>query len=94
MRKYLTEQDNCYTPKYIVDYFGNFDYDPATTKEQANYLNIKNYDTIETNSLNKEWKYNKIWINPPFSNKFEFLKKACESFKKYNNDIYIYIISN
>ena len=32
MRKILTEQDNCYTPKYIVDYFGSFDYDPATTE--------------------------------------------------------------
>ena len=38
MRKKLTEQDNCYTPKYLVDYFGRFDYDPATTKEQAEYL--------------------------------------------------------
>lgn len=35
MRKLLTEQDNCYTPKYLVDYFGHFDYDPATTKAQA-----------------------------------------------------------
>lgn len=51
MRKKLTEQDNCYTPKYLVDYFGNFEYDPATTKEQAEYLDIKNYDTEESNCL-------------------------------------------
>ena len=75
MRKKLTEQDNCYTPKYLVDYFGRFDYDPATTKEQAEYLEITNYDTIETNGLCKEWNYYRIWINPPFTNKFEFLKK-------------------
>ena len=90
MRKKLTEQDNCYTPKYFVDMFGEFDYDPATTKEQAEYLNISNYDTIETNGLIKEWNYNKVWCNPPFTSKFEFLQKAVESFKKYNNNIYYF----
>ena len=89
MRKKLTEQDNCYTPKNIVDYFGTFDYDPATTKEQATYLNIKNYDTIETNGLISEWNYKKIWLNPPFSNKFKFLEKAVNEYKKYHNDIYM-----
>ena len=89
MRKLLTEQDNCYTPKYLVDYFGEFDYDPATTKKQAEYLNINNYDTIESDGLSKEWNYRKIWINPPFSLKFEFLEKAIESYKKYNNEIYM-----
>lgn len=90
MRKLLTEQDNCYTPKYFVDYFGTFDYDPATTKEQAEYLGIKNYDTEESDGLSKEWNYEKIWINPPFTKKFEFLQKAVETYKKYNIYIYIY----
>lgn len=89
MRKILTEQDNCYTPKYFVDYFGTFDYDPATTKEQAEYLGIENYDTEETDGLIKEWNYEKIWINPPFTKKFEFLSKAVEAYKKYNSYIYI-----
>lgn len=40
-----------YIPKYIVDIFGAFDYDPASTATQAAYLNIPNYDTIETNGL-------------------------------------------
>ena len=39
MCKAMTQQDSCYTPKYFVDMFGSFDYDPATTKEQAEYLN-------------------------------------------------------
>lgn len=59
MRKLLTEQDNCYTPKYFVDYFGGFEYDPATTKEQAEYLDINYYDTIETNGLLSEWNFKK-----------------------------------
>lgn len=94
MRKKLTEQDSCYTPKYFVNYFGSFDYDPATTKEQAEYLNINNYDTIETDGLTKEWNFKKIWLNPPFTKKFEFLEKAVKTYKKYNNDIYIYTVSN
>lgn len=56
---------------------------------QAEYLNIPNYDTVETDGLSKEWNYKKIWLNPPFTLKFEFLEKAVETYKKYNNDIYI-----
>lgn len=89
MRKKMTQQDNCYTPKYFVDIFGNFDYDPTTTSEQASYLNIINYDTEETNGLLKDWNYKKIWNNPPFTLKFEFLQKAVETYKKYHNEIYI-----
>ena len=89
MRKAMTQQDSCYTPKYFVDMFGSFDYDPATTKEQAEYLNIKNYDTIETDGLTKDWNYNKVWLNPPFTLKFEFLTKAVQEYKKNHNDIYI-----
>lgn len=29
-----------YTPKSLVDMFGEFDYDPATTAEQAKRLNF------------------------------------------------------
>ena len=89
MRKGLTEQDSCFTPKYFVDIFGAFDYDPATTEEQAKYLGINNYDTIETDGLIQDWNYKKIWINPPFTKKFDFLSKAVETYKRYKNDIYI-----
>ena len=59
-----------YTPKFVVDYFGSFDYDPATTEKQAKYLGIKEYDTKETDGLLQDWtKYKNIWINPPFDKK-------------------------
>lgn len=78
-----------YTPKYIVDMFGAFDYDPATTETQALYLNISNYDTIETNGLNTDWTpYKRIWINPPFKLKYDFLQKAVQTYQKSNNEIY------
>lgn len=79
----------CYTPKYIVDMFGSFDYDPATTKQQAIYLNIPNYDTIDTNGLLTDWTpFKKIWINPPFNLKYEFLQKAVQIYKIAKNEIY------
>lgn len=87
----FTSDNEYYTPKKLVRYFGAFDYDPATTKEKAKEFNIVNYDTIETNGLLSDWsKYKSIWINPPFTLKHEFLKKAVET---YTNGIYIYVIS-
>ena len=86
----FTKDNEYYTPKKVVDYFGKFDYDPATTKEKAEEFNLLNYDTIETNGLLQDWtKYKKIWINPPFTDKHIFLKKAYETYKEIKNDIYI-----
>lgn len=86
----LKKDDEWYTPKYIVDYFGKFDYDPATTKEKAKEHNIPNYDTIKTNGLKQDWtKYKRIWINPPFTEKKEFLEKAVYTYLIAKNEIYI-----
>ena len=38
-------------------WFGDFDYDPATTKEKAAEFGIEYYDTIETDGLKSEWNY-------------------------------------
>lgn len=85
----FSNDDDWFTPKWIVDKFGQFDYDPATNKIKANEFNIKNYDTIETNGLSKNWtKYKRIWINPPFTKKKEFLSKAVECYEKTKNEIY------
>lgn len=78
----FSDCNDYFTPKEIVQRFGSFDYDPATTKEQASRLGIKNYDTIESDGLKTDWRiYEKIWINPPFTLKKEFLAKAVETFK-------------
>ena len=88
----LSKNDEWYTPKYIVDYFGKFDYDPATTKEKAEEFNIPFYDTIETDGLTKNWdSFNNIWINPPFTKKKEFIQKAVETYNKTKANIYIII---
>lgn len=87
--KYVSNDNEYYTPKEFVKIFGTFDYDPATTKEKAKEFGLENYDTIETNGLLSDWNYKRIWINPPFTIKHLFLEKAVETFKKYKNDIYI-----
>lgn len=86
----FTKDNEYYTPKDFVERFGKFDYDPATTKEKAIEFGLDNFDTIETNGLKADWTgYKRIWINPPFTNKHEFLKKAVETYAKSKADIYI-----
>ena len=86
----FTKDNEYYTPKIFVEQFGKFDYDPATTKEKAAEFGIENFDTIETDGLAADWtKYKRIWINPPFTIKHEFLKKAVETFNQTKADIYI-----
>jgi hypothetical protein len=86
----FTKDNEYYTPKEFVARFGKFDYDPATTKEKAAEFGIGNYDTIETDGLSKDWtQYKRIWINPPFTRKHEFITKAWETYQKVKNDIFI-----
>lgn len=78
-----------YTPKKLIDYFGPFDYDPATTREQAMYHGIHLYTTKENNGLITDWTaFKRIWINPPFNQKKEFWAKAVETYRRANNQIY------
>lgn len=86
----FTKDNEYYTPKEFVARFGSFDYDPATTSEKAKEFGIKNFDTIETDGLSRDWtQYKRIWINPPFTRKHEFFDKAWETYWKSGNEIYI-----
>lgn len=77
-----------YTPKSVVDMFGKFDYDPATTHEMAEVFNVRAWDTIETNGLTSDWRgFARIWCNPPFNRKHEFWEKACATYATARNDI-------
>ena len=79
--KNYSKNDEYYTPKKVFDetiYYA--DYDPATTKEKALEFGIKSFDTIETNGLKSDWtQYSRIWVNPPFTLKKQFLEKALET---------------
>lgn len=87
-----TKDNEYYTPKYVVDYFypDGFEYDPATCEEKAKEFGCPYYDTIETDGLQSDWtQYDTIWINPPFTKKYDFLKKAVETYKEVGNVIYV-----
>lgn len=86
----FTKDNEYYTPQSVVRFFGEFDYDPATTLEKAKDLGTPNFDTIETDGLKQDWtKYKRIWINPPFTRKHEFLAKAWKTYQKTKSDIFI-----
>ena len=86
----FTKDNEYYTPKYVVDMFGRFDYDPATTPAKAEEFGIANYDTIDTDGLSKDWtRFKRIWVNPPFTRKHEFMAKAQRTYDLVKNDIFI-----
>lgn len=90
----IEKDDKYYTPKYVVDFFfpDGFDYDPATCEYKAKEFKVPYYDTIETDGLIQDWtKYERIWINPPFTKKYQFLVKAVETYKLAHNTIYVLI---
>lgn len=87
------KKDEYMTPKKVVDHFGPFDYDPCTTEEQAAHLGIPNFDTEETDGLSADWtQYRRIWVNPPFTRKFEFLKKAADTASRDYNETSIFFL--
>ena len=86
----FTKDNEYYTPKDFVAKFGVFDYDPATTVEKASEFGVQFFDTIETDGLSKDWtQHKRIWINPPFTRKHEFMRKAWETYIQCKNEIYI-----
>lgn len=89
----FSSENEYYTPKQIVKMFSDgFEYDPATTPEKAADLGIKNYDTKETDGLKADWtKYKSIWCNPPFTIKYEFLKKAQEYYDQTGESVYVLV---
>lgn len=85
----FSKDNEYYTPKKIVSMFGEFDYDPSTTAEKAAEFGIKNFDTIETDGLFRDWTlFSRIWINPPFTHKHLFLEKAVNTYLYSENDIF------
>lgn len=91
---YTNSKDEWYTPKLIIDYvnsLGNkITYDPATTKEQAIRLDINEYSDKKDDGLSKiSWQGHVVWLNPPFSNKEEWIAKARLEVQKGNCKVFI-----
>ncbi len=74
-----------YTPPEIIHCLGEFDLDPATSKEAIGINNSAlDYYTKEDNGLERGW-YGRVWLNPPYD------KKSIEAFMRkmadHNNGI-------
>jgi DNA N-6-adenine-methyltransferase (Dam). len=76
----MKENDEWYTPSEIIRSLGEFDLDPASSKD-AFRLNrsAKTIYTAQDNGLLQPWS-GRIWLNPPYSNPLlqNFLKKMAE----------------
>ena len=74
--------DNFQTPDYIfeqLDMIFNFTLDAA-----ANTKNTKcGYYLTDALDANCDWGYERVFCNPPFSQKAEFIRKADEEINKY-----------
>ena len=88
------KNDEYYTPLAVINKVtgGHIDYDPATNDHKAKEFGVLNYDTIETNGLTTDWAtHNRIWVNPPFTMKKEFMQKAVDTVKD-NPDAIIWVL--
>lgn len=88
LHKINKNKDEWYTPKNIVNMFGEFDLDVASNEYNSKRLNISKYYSKQNSALDKEWK-GKVWCNPPFSLKEQFIKKAREQVDKGNCEVYM-----
>lgn len=58
------------TPKNVIEiardvFGGTIDLDPASNDLAQQYIQAKQYYTIDTDGLTKEWAGN-VWLNPPY----------------------------
>lgn len=90
------KNDEYYTPISIINNItgGHIDYDPATNEHKAKEFGVLEYDTIETNGLTTDWTpYNRIWVNPPFTMKKDFMQKAVDTVKDNSEATIWFLVS-
>lgn len=88
-------KDDWFTPLWLIKllekkYKLKFDYDPCGNEKSKVSQHIKNFDTITTNGLNTDWsKYNNIFVNPPFSNKKDWVDKIIKEWSMGGVNIFV-----
>jgi len=70
----------------ISNVIGGFDLDPASGAENEQIAD--DIYTIEDNGLQQSWVGN-VWLNPPFSKKLEFYRKAVNEYGRGNADMIV-----
>ena len=70
--------DEIYTKPYLIEVarklMGGIDLDPASSPLANKVVQATNYYTAADNGLEQDW-YGRLWCNPPFSIKKEFVPK-------------------
>jgi len=86
-------KDNWMTPKYffnLLDSEFHFELDPCS--DDQNHL-CDNYYTEEENGLDQYWEGLRVFVNPPFSQKENWIRKCYEESLKKNTEIVLIIPS-
>jgi phage N-6-adenine-methyltransferase len=80
------EKDEWITPAEIidpiVDAYGGIDLDPCAG-QQADHAD-RNYRLPETDGLNADWDADVVFVNPPFSQKSQWIEKSVLEYEKGN----------
>lgn len=85
-----TGMDEWYTPSQYIEsarnVLGRIDLDPASSDEAQETVQAKRYFTIADNAIQREWKAETVWMNPPYSTEkvFDFIKKLCDELQAGN----------
>ncbi len=79
--------DEWYTQSMYIkaarELMGSIDLDPATCEEAQQRVQADTYYTIEDDGFSQEWRGN-VWLNPPFSNGGEWMRKLLEEYQAGN----------
>jgi len=76
-----TETDIWLTPQWIIDKIGPFDLDPCGHLPNGKPIvkTAENYFTEQNNGLTQPW-FGDVFVNFPYSDSFEWLKKCKDEF--------------
>lgn len=81
-----TGSDVWLTPQWIIDLIGISDLDPCGWLPEGKAITVTahNFFTKETDGLHQEWanKYKTVFVNFPYSDGYEWLKKCEKEAKK------------
>lgn len=73
----------------VADAVGGFDLDPASGAEDEPRASTR--FTKEDDGLSQQW-FGKVWLNPPFSEKTEWLKKAHKEYHDGNAELVVILL--
>ena len=81
------KSDEWTTPQWLFDELNKvhgFTLDPASTDENTK---CSNHFTLEDDGLTKDWSGETVFINPPYSKCFDWVKKAHTEAQKENTKV-------